>query len=182
MIEPAFWAWVAFLASWWSASVWVARATTTAPLARRAAYYTGFTIGFAGMFAPIAWTGWRMSHPAATALLAIELGGFAFAWWARIHLGRLWSGMLTLREGHRIVDSGPYGVVRHPIYTAFITSALAFAALSGSPLRLAGALVLAATMTIKSGEEERWLRAELGAAAYDAYARRVPKLVPFVRP
>ena len=46
----------------------------------------------------------------------------------RIHLGRLWSGTITLKQDHRIIDSGPYGLVRHPIYTGLILSILATAA------------------------------------------------------
>ncbi|MER8414050.1 MULTISPECIES: isoprenylcysteine carboxylmethyltransferase family protein [unclassified Mesorhizobium] len=51
------------------------------------------------------------------ALIAI---GIAFAWWARLHLGRLWSGAITAKAGHRVINTGPYGVVRHPIYTGLL--------------------------------------------------------------
>ena len=41
--------------------------------------------------------------------VTLTLPGFAFAWWARLHLGKLWSGWVVRKEGHRIVDSGPSG-------------------------------------------------------------------------
>ena len=87
--------------------------------------------------------------------------------------------MLTIREGHRVVDTGPYRLVRHPIYTGFIAAILAFALLRTTPAALAGALLLALTMAAKAKTEEHFLRRELGAEAYDAYARKTPMLVPF---
>ena len=48
------------------------------------------------------------------ALAALTLAGILFTWWARIHIGRLWSGSITRKEGHHIVDTGPYALVRHP--------------------------------------------------------------------
>ena len=46
--------------------------------------------------------------------------GFAYAIWARVHLGRYWSGMITIKEGHRLIRTGPYRFVRHPIYTGIL--------------------------------------------------------------
>ncbi|MBW4052345.1 MAG: hypothetical protein HIU85_12940 [Proteobacteria bacterium] len=43
------------------------------------------------------------------------LAGFAFAFWARAHLGRNWGMPMSLRQGHELVTSGPYAYVRHPI-------------------------------------------------------------------
>lgn len=54
--------------------------------------------------------------------IAVMIAGFAFCWWARIHLGRLWSMRVTKKEGHHVVDTGPYGVVRHPIYTGILVA------------------------------------------------------------
>jgi protein-S-isoprenylcysteine O-methyltransferase Ste14 len=114
------------------------------------------------------------------ALVVAEAGAFAFAWWARLHLGRLWSGMITLQEGHRLVDTGPYRLARHPIYTGFLGAAWAFALLTGAPTSLIGAVVLTAQMAWKARREEAFLRQELGAEPYDAYAARAPMLIPFL--
>ena len=46
--------------------------------------------------------------------------GLAFSWWARLHLGRLWSGTVTAKAEHRVIDTGPYRLVRHPIYTGLL--------------------------------------------------------------
>jgi protein-S-isoprenylcysteine O-methyltransferase Ste14 len=124
---------------------------------------------------PALWTA-----PAAVrwALVALAAAGFGFCWWARVHLGRLWSGFVTLKEGHRIVDTGPYGLVRHPIYAGVMVSALATALLRATPTALLGFLLIAVGFAMTARIEERFLREQLGAEAYDAYSRRVPMLAP----
>jgi protein-S-isoprenylcysteine O-methyltransferase Ste14 len=114
-------------------------------------------------------------------MAALTLAGFAFCWWARIHLGRLWSGHITRKEGHRIIDTGPYAFVRHPIYTGIILASFATAIEKGTAVALTGAAIMTIGWYIKARIEERFLREELGAADYDSYAHRVAMLVPFVK-
>jgi protein-S-isoprenylcysteine O-methyltransferase Ste14 len=113
-------------------------------------------------------------------LVAIAVAGFAFTWWARFHLGRLWSSSVSRKADHRIVDTGPYGIVRHPIYTGIIVASAATAAQRGTAPAWLGMALMTLGWYIKARLEERFLRDELGADAYDAYARRVPMLVPCV--
>ena len=86
---------------------------------------------------------------------------------------------MTRKDDHRIIDTGPYRLVRHPIYTGLITAAFALAVQVETPLALAGALFIALGFWLKARLEERFLREELGAADYDAYAARTPMLIPF---
>lgn len=123
---------------------------------------------------------WHVGYDGAYALAAVTLAGVLFAWWARVHLGRLWSGGVTRKEDHRVVDSGPYALVRHPIYTGLIVSILATAAAQATVTGLVGAALIVFGLWFKAGIEERFLSAELGADAYAAYRRRVPMLVPFL--
>ena len=78
-----------------------------------------------------------------------------------------------------MVDTGPYAIVRHPIYTGLITSVFATAALKGILIGILGALLMIVGFWIKARLEERFLREQLGPDIYDAYRRRVPMLVPF---
>src|SRR5450432_3399825 len=107
--------------------------------------------------------------------------GFGFAWWARIHLGQLWSAFVTRKADHRIIDTGPYGIVRHPIYTGIILAAIAMAIVKGTVIAIAGALLATLGFWVKARLEEGFLREQLGAEEYDSYSRRVPMLVPFSR-
>jgi protein-S-isoprenylcysteine O-methyltransferase Ste14 len=121
---------------------------------------------------------WAEDDPLNWGLFGLVAAGFAFCWWARLHLGTLWSGYVTLKEGHRIIDTGPYALVRHPIYSGLIFSGIMTALIGATPLALAGACLLAIGFSMTAGIEEGFLRRELGAGAYDDYSRRVGKLVP----
>jgi hypothetical protein len=51
---------------------------------------------------------WHDPAWAAWSLVALTVAAFGFCWWARLHLGRLWSGFVTLKAGPRVIDTGPY--------------------------------------------------------------------------
>ena len=122
---------------------------------------------------------WTLPISAGWAMVLLCAMGFGFAWWARLHLGQLWSAFVTRKADHRIVDTGPYGIVRHPIYTGIIAAAIALALVKGTVIAFAGALLAAFGFWVKARLEEGFLSEQLGAEAYDSYRRRVPMLVPF---
>jgi protein-S-isoprenylcysteine O-methyltransferase Ste14 len=105
--------------------------------------------------------------------------GLGVTVWARLSLGEQWSGRVGVGSDHRLVQSGPYRFVRHPIYSGIL---LAFA---GSAMALGGwrclvAFVLAASaLWFKLRREDR-LMAELFKDDYPAYKARVPALIPLV--
>jgi protein-S-isoprenylcysteine O-methyltransferase Ste14 len=74
-----------------------------------------------------AWTFWLGA--------AITAAGLLFAVWAREHLGTNWSRSVTIKQDHQLIVTGPYALVRHPIYTGILTgflgSALALAQMRG---------------------------------------------------
>ena len=122
---------------------------------------------------------WRLPLAALWAMASIEVLGFGFCWWARLTLGDLWSSSVTRKEGHVVVEQGPYGLVRHPIYTGIIVAGFALAAQIGSLASLLGAALIAVGFSIKARLEERFLSAQLGEAAYADYRNRTPMLIPF---
>jgi protein-S-isoprenylcysteine O-methyltransferase Ste14 len=83
------------------------------------------------------------------------IAGLAFCVWARATLGRNWSGTITLKEGHTLIERGPYQLVRHPIYTGllvmFLATAIAFGHLGG----LVAVILAFASFWIKLSEEEK---------------------------
>jgi protein-S-isoprenylcysteine O-methyltransferase Ste14 len=121
---------------------------------------------------------WDIPLDARWCLVGLAAAGFAFCWWARIHLGRMWSSSVTRKAEHHVVDTGPYAFVRHPIYTGIIVAAAATAALEARAIAFAGLALVISGFWIKARLEERFLRSELGAEAYDAYARRTSMLFP----
>jgi len=124
---------------------------------------------------------WHFGDALNWILVALAAAALLFTWWARIHLGPLWSGWVVKKAGHHIIDTGPYRFVRHPIYSGLIVAMLATAIQQGTLYALLGVAVLTLAYGVKARREERFLRAELGEDVYDAYARNTPMLVPFLR-
>ena len=110
--------------------------------------------------------------------LVVLLAGIAFAVWARVHLGSNWSGTVTVKENHELIRSGPYGYVRHPIYTGLITGLVGTAICSGTVRAALGTAIIGAALYVKSRTEERFMR-ETFPGQYEKYREEVPALVPF---
>jgi protein-S-isoprenylcysteine O-methyltransferase Ste14 len=176
--------WLAFAVSWFAAAFWSSpserRAGPKKELAYRVVLLIGGVIfaipahGYSGPF-----TLWRVDAIEAWICVALIAAGFAFSWWARIELGALWSGQVVKKADHQVVDTGPYGIVRHPIYTGILLAVFATAGAKGTILGVVGALVITAGIWMKAHLEEAWLRGELPTDAYDAYCQKVPMLIPF---
>jgi protein-S-isoprenylcysteine O-methyltransferase Ste14 len=176
--------WIAWALSWGLASRWTNATQKSVSLRGEVGYRAVTAVGALLLAVPAhGYDGmlrlWHIGLVGAWVCIAIEASGFAFCWWARLHLGRLWSSNVTRKEGHTVIDTGPYGLVRHPIYTGILTALTATAAAKGTLLGLLGAAILAGGLWMKARLEERWLTEELGEEAYGAYRRRVPMLVPF---
>jgi protein-S-isoprenylcysteine O-methyltransferase Ste14 len=110
--------------------------------------------------------------------VAVTAAGLGFSVWARIHLGRNWSGSVTVKEGHELVRTGPYRRVRHPIYTGVILG-IAGTALAldnwGVPVALV-AVVLAFVRKLHL-EEARMTET---FPDYANYRRETAALFPFI--
>jgi protein-S-isoprenylcysteine O-methyltransferase Ste14 len=111
--------------------------------------------------------------------LALQAGAILLAVWARRHLGRNWSGAITQTVDHQLVRSGPYRLVRHPIYTAMLGLVIGTALVSGELHALVAVAVIAVAYWRKILLEERHLRNVFGAE-YDAYRRDTWAVVPGV--
>jgi protein-S-isoprenylcysteine O-methyltransferase Ste14 len=119
--------------------------------------------------------------PPALALLSALLvaGGLAFTIWARVVLGRNWSAEVTFKQGHELIETGPYALVRHPIYTGLITMALGSVLAYGRPFGFVLLAGVCGALWWKAREEERIMSRHF-PAAYADYRRRVRAIVPFV--
>ncbi len=115
------------------------------------------------------WIGWG-----GVTLVAL---GFGFAAWARVHLGRFWSGAVTLKEGHAIVRTGPYALTRHPIYTGLLLAVAGTALVRGTLASFARLFLIVLGVIVKSRQEEQLLIAHFGDA-YRSYQDDVSALIP----
>ncbi len=115
--------------------------------------------------------------PAYWAGVVLIISGLSYTVWARRHLGRNWSGTVTVKEDHELIRSGPYAFTRHPIYTgimfAMVGNVLAQAQWRG----LVGFALFFMGLVIKMRIEERFMTETFGEA-YTRYKAEVPALVP----
>ena len=109
----------------------------------------------------------------------IQASALWFAIRARKTLGKHWSGELTVKEGHEIVMSGPYRVLRHPIYTGILGMGLGTAVISNSWHAFIGFAVMSFAYWRKIRMEERWLLDHFGSA-YAEYRAKTWSLVPLI--
>ena len=110
----------------------------------------------------------------------VVLAGAALAAWAKLRLGRWFTGTFGVKEGHELVSDGPYGITRHPIYTGLLLTVLGAALAWDSALTLLLALLLAVPFSFHTVYEEALFEQHFGEA-YRDYQHRVPRLVPFAR-
>jgi protein-S-isoprenylcysteine O-methyltransferase Ste14 len=93
-------------------------------------------------------------------------------------LGKQWSLTARVTEGHRLVIEGPYRIVRNPIYTGMLGMLLATGfAFSRWPALVVGVVVFITGTMIRVRSEEKLLRETFGEE-FEAYAKRVPALIP----
>jgi protein-S-isoprenylcysteine O-methyltransferase Ste14 len=182
--------WDLWIASWVLASVWTRRTAARPSLIDQAIHLTPTLIGGALLlFGSTAWFEARFGVPVQAplwptpdlfgwAMTGLVTAGLGFTWWARVTLGSLWSGSVARKEGQAVVRSGPYGLVRHPIYTGIIAAAFALAVQIAMPANLIGAALLALGFWLKARLEERFLSEELGQD-YADYRATTPMLTPF---
>lgn len=179
-------AWLVWVLSWIAGSFWQDRAVKRPATSSEILYRVLSTVG-AGLLLGVGarFIGgerqlWQLAPSTNAVALALAAFGLVFTWWARWHLGRLWSSSVTRKADHRVVDTGPYRLVRHPIYSGVSLAAIATALLRGTLQAGMGVSVLILGFYVKARLEEQFLREQLGPG-YDDYARRVAMLVPFLK-
>ena len=109
--------------------------------------------------------------------LGIEIAGLSLAIWARRHLGRNWSGEITIKQGHELIRTGPYQHLRHPIYTGLLTMYVGMTVATGEWLGVAGLAIGLLAYWRKTTMEESTLGTAFGAE-YDTYRADTWAIVP----
>ena len=121
------------------------------------------------------------AEPLRWAGLALIVAGVLLMIWSAATLGRHFDVEVEVHGEHEVVRRGPYGVVRHPIYSGIALHFLGACLATGNVVLLAGTLLVSFPVLYqRATAEETLLRRELGGA-YDRYAREVPMLIPSIR-
>jgi len=122
---------------------------------------------------------YTVTIPIALAGLLAVVTGVAFSIWARFMLGGNWSSSVTVKENHTLVRSGPYRIVRHPIYTGILLGMLGSAIQRGGMSCFVGVLFCVLSFWLKSRIEERFMVQSFGEQ-YLQYRHEAKALVPFI--
>ena len=125
---------------------------------------------------------WRFIGPgpvSADTGLALTLAGLGLANWARFQIGRNWSGLVELKQDHELIRSGPYSLVRHPIYSGFMLATFGTAIAYGQLRGFLSFVLILAAWGYKSRVEETFLIHQFGAE-YERYRHEVKGLIPLV--
>lgn len=120
-----------------------------------------------------------MSAAAAYTGLALTIVGVVFTIWARFYLGSNWSGRPTIKEGHTLIRTGPYAVVRHPIYSGISLGLFGTAVAQGKLGALIGTVLVLIAFKVKSRLEESFMTEQFDGE-YVQYMKQVKGLIPFV--
>jgi protein-S-isoprenylcysteine O-methyltransferase Ste14 len=107
------------------------------------------------------------------------VAGLLFTVWARQRLGRNWSGTVQVKQDHQLILDGPYGFVRHPIYTGLVVAFLGSAIVIGDWFALLAVLIAFGSFWRKLTLEERFMRETFGTA-YEEYRARTAALIPYL--
>jgi len=176
--------WIAWLVSWVVGSFFSGRTEKRVMTGDSLAFHLPIIVG-AVLMTP--WTAqilgerplWNVGKGGIYLLEGLTVAGTLFTWWARIHLGRFWSNAITRKEGHRVIDTGPYGLVRHPIYTGLLVGLLGTALAIGAPYGFIATALILVGLIIKLHVEEERMR-DTFRTDYEAYSRRSARLIPGV--
>jgi protein-S-isoprenylcysteine O-methyltransferase Ste14 len=161
-------AWIVFLLYWFFSALKLKAVKQREPHRERVVYLVFMVAAYFLMFndrLSLGWLGQRFV-PDTVAIgatgVAITAVGVAFAIWARWHLGQNWSATVTLKEGHELIRSGPYGRIRHPIYTGMLLALAGTALALGEYRGVIGLAMAIVCFTAKARKEERYLVTEFG--------------------
>jgi protein-S-isoprenylcysteine O-methyltransferase Ste14 len=161
--------WIVFVAYWAVGALKTRRTARTESFASRYGILFIEIVGFALVFMDETEFGvlGRRIFPRSYALgvtgVALTWAGIALALWARWHLGQYWSARITIKEDHKLIRTGPYARLRHPIYSGLDLAAIGSALAIDRWRCVAGVFLIILGYWIKARREEGMLTAQFGA-------------------
>jgi len=177
--------WIIFVVVWLLGAAWTKRTIYRESSAERTRYWLMLVIGYFlviksdALPPPFDWL--VVPHTTSSAWSGVFLcvSGLAFAIWARLILGRNWSGVITLKESHELIERGPYRAARHPIYTGILAMSAGTAVAIGYFGGFIGLLLVFVSFWVKLKREEDLMLKHF-PTKYAAYQRRVKRIIPFL--
>jgi len=175
--------WIVFIVYWIISALKTRRTASKEPFASRLSFLVWELAGYLLLFdgsLRVGFLGERMI-PRTWALAG---AGVAFVWigiglaiWARRHLGEYWSARVTIKEDHKLIRSGPYARLRHPIYSGLDLAVIGSALAIDEWGCLIGVVLIIVGYGIKAKREEAMLSAQFGDA-FQEHCRHTGFLLP----
>ncbi len=175
--------WIVFIAYWVMGAMKTRRTESREPVASRVSFLVWEIAGYVLLFSETARVGllggrmvprtWTM---AATGV-ALTWIGIGLAVWARRHLGEYWSARITIKEDHKLIRTGPYARLRHPIYSGIDLAVIGSALAIDQWGCLLGVVLIIAGYWRKARKEEAMLSAQFGDA-FREHCRHTGFLLP----
>jgi protein-S-isoprenylcysteine O-methyltransferase Ste14 len=175
--------WITFLVWWTVAALWVKPAREQQPLWQRLLHLVVLALVILllrGTLGGTLATRELLPRSRSTEVVAdlLTVAGLGIAIWARTVLGRNWSARVTLKVGHELIDTGPYRVVRHPIYSGLLLMILGTAVMAGNLSGLLAVAIFFVAIWLKLRREEALMTANF--PPYAEYKARTKALVPYL--
>ena len=178
--------WIFFVAYWAVGALKTRRTERTESFASRYGILFLEIVGFALVFMDETEFGilGRRVLPRSFALgvtgVALTWAGIALALWARWHLGQYWSARITIKEDHKLIRTGPYARLRHPIYSGLDLAAIGSALAIDRWRCVVGVCLIILGYWIKARKEEAMLTAQFGVE-FEEHCRHTGFLFPGFR-
>jgi protein-S-isoprenylcysteine O-methyltransferase Ste14 len=184
-IELCRWMWITWAAIWFLGALRTKRAQVRLKSAEALTYIVPTLLGawlfFAERRALVRFGLWRPAIPELPWLMwlgaAMTLTGLLFAIWARLYLGKNWSGLVQVKHDHELIRGGPYRFVRHPIYSGVLLALIGTAVARRNLWSFAGVALVWLGFWLKSRLEERFMVETFGAQ-YEDYRRSTGGILP----
>ena len=175
--------WLVFFLYWAISALSSKAAKKTESVAERLQRMAPLAVAYGLLFYNAISLGWLnkrfVTDSATAAVIGVTLtaAGVAFAIWARWHLGANWSAIVSIREEHELIRSGPYRRVRHPIYTGMLLAMRGTALVLGEVRGLLAFAITLAAFYTKARKEEAWLTHEFGEK-FEAHTKQTGMFLP----
>lgn len=179
--------WLAFTLLWVAAAFTSKRTVQVQSGGSRLLQAGVVLIGVTLLFNLSPWlmSGWlteRLTPESAPVVLGgavLTVAGMLFSIWARLTLGRNWSGTVTIKQDHELIQRGPYRIVRHPIYTGMLLAMLGTAFIYGIARCFLGVPIVGLGFWLKVQIEEQFMVQQFGEQ-YVRYRQEVRALIPYI--
>lgn len=179
--------WAVLLLYWMIASFKTKGPAQMEPFIQRFAFYWLPLIVAALLLGPGEWFGHSIirenfvphSNLVGITGLIISVFGVALACWSRYLLGQNWSLSVQLKHDHKLIIDGPYGYVRHPIYSGLLLLFLGNTIIVGDWRGLIAVALVFISFWFKLQKEEKWMIANFGVQ-YQQYMSTTKALFPWI--